>query len=90
LNHIVRVTKLEKAKVIRKLIIGANLQEAPKTDEKLLSEINAIGVNVNQIARVANTCGYVGDIHIGLLQQEIESLKKKVGDEIGDYKDLCG
>ena len=84
LNHIKRISKLKTSSILRKLIMGAEIKNAPQVNNQILGEINAIGVNVNQIAKVANTCGYVGDIHIGLLQQEVERLKQKVGDEIGD------
>ena len=84
LNHISRISKLKTSNILRKLIMGAEIRAAPKDNIKILGEINAIGVNVNQIARVTNTCGYVGDIHIGLLQQEVEKLRQRVGDEVGD------
>ena len=84
-NSIVRKSNLKKSNVLRKMIMDKEIRNAPKSDSKLLAEINTIGVNINQIAKVANTCGYVGDIHIGLLQQEIKNLQEKVGAEIGDY-----
>jgi len=84
LNHIKRISKLKTSNILRKLIMGAEIRAAPKDNIKILGEINAIGVNVNQIAKVANTCGYVGNLHIGLLQEEIEKLRQTVGDENGD------
>ena len=84
LNHIKRISKLKTSNILRKLIMGAEIRAAPKDNIKILGEINAIGVNVNQIAKVANTCGYVGDVNIGFLQQEVEKLKQAVGDEIGN------
>ena len=84
LNHIKRISKLKTSSILRKLIMGAEIRNAPQTNHQLIGEINAIGVNINQIAKVANTCGYVNNIQVSILQQEVEQLKQVVGDGIGD------
>lgn len=45
---------------IRKLIMGKEIKEKPDHDFlKILNELSKIGVNINQIARNANTNGRV-------------------------------
>ena len=42
---------------VRKLIMGVDIRPRPPDNiSRLLREINAIGNNINQIARMANTC----------------------------------
>ncbi|MDL2287975.1 MobC family plasmid mobilization relaxosome protein [Oscillospiraceae bacterium OttesenSCG-928-F05] len=46
--------------IIRALIDGAAIREMPPIDyHKLISEVRAVGNNINQIARVANTTGNI-------------------------------
>jgi hypothetical protein len=45
---------------IRSIINGYDLKEAPPLDYyKVLAELRAIGNNLNQVARVANTTGKI-------------------------------
>ena len=47
-----------KSSVIRALINGAAIREPPPADYRaMMSELHAIGNNLNQIARVANATG---------------------------------
>lgn len=60
--------KMEPA--IRRLITGANLRSRPPDElSDLLRQLSGIGTNINQIAKVANACGYVR-------KEEIQSIKE--------------
>jgi len=55
---------------IRALIMGVNLCPSPPDAlSDLLRQLSGIGTNINQIAKVANACGYVR-------KEEIQSIKE--------------
>ena len=84
LNHIKRVSKLPTSSVLRKAINGIEIKEAPRIiDPNIAKEVNAIGNNFNQIARIANTTGIVD---VAWLKKEFENLKEKVGELNGDIE----
>ena len=86
LNHIKRTSKLATSSILRKAIMGMEVKAAPSiSNSNLAREVNAIGNNINQIAKIANTTG-IADI--AWLAREFENLKKKVGDGIGDNQNL--
>lgn len=73
---LIRLTKTEKSKLksqaeiaglkmepfVRKLIMGVDIRPRPPDNiSRLLREINAIGNNINQIARMANRCKNVSN-----------------------------
>lgn len=50
------IAGLKKEPYIRKLIMGDEIRPRPPDEYyKILKEINAVGVNINQIARIANS-----------------------------------
>jgi hypothetical protein len=71
LEELKRKTKLKKSKIIRKLILGASLSAPPIILPT--SELNRIGNNINQLARVANS---TGEIKLDEFVREFEKLKE--------------
>lgn len=72
---------LKKEPFIRKLIMEEEIRARPPDDYyKLLKEINAIGVNINQIAHIANFERTVGDEKIAYVVELIEEVMEKVRD----------
>ena len=58
LTHLSNLTRCSKSQVLRILLHGATLIEAPPVAyNELLVELRRIGVNLNQLARAANTPG---------------------------------
>lgn len=55
LAHLSNLTRCSKSQVLRNLLHGATLIEAPPVAyNELLVELRRVGVNLNQIARAAN------------------------------------
>ena len=55
LTHLSDLTRCSKSQVLRNLLHGATLIEAPPVAyNELLVELRRVGVNLNQIARAAN------------------------------------
>ena len=53
-------TGLKMEPVIRRLIVGAELRPRPPGElTELLRQMSGVAVNINQIAKVANTSGFV-------------------------------
>lgn len=75
-------TGLKMEPVIRRLIVGAELRPRPPDElAELLRQLSGMAVNINQIAKVANACGFIRmeDIaHIkmvqGMLWQAVKEL----------------
>lgn len=60
LNRLAEKSALKKEPLIRSLIMGREIKARPTPEYlELLRELSAIGNNINQIARIANTCGNV-------------------------------
>lgn len=56
------VVNISEAEYIRQLILGTKLKEKP--DDRfyeVMKQMRAIGNNLNQIARVANSTGHISD-----------------------------
>ena len=72
-DHLTKQSKIEGLKkevFIRRLLNGECIRaRPPDTYYKLWKEINAIGVNINQIAHIANATGTIS-------QEQIELVKK--------------
>ena len=66
---------------IRKLIMGVEARPRPPDDfYKLLREINAIGVNINQIAHIANAEKKAPDDRIEYAVALVNEIMEKVRD----------
>ena len=92
---LVRLTEKEKQKLknsasaaglkvepyIRKLIMGIEVRPRPPDDfYKLLREINAIGVNINQIAHIANAERKISSDRIEYAVSLVDEIMEKVRD----------
>ena len=74
LNKLVMETKLSKSKLLRYLICGCIPIEAPPADyPKLISEMRAVGNNLNQLVRLART---TGNINTPELTKILDDLRK--------------
>ena len=66
---------------IRKLIMGKSVCPRPPDDfYNLLHEINAIGVNINQIARIANSERKISNSRIEYVVRLVDEIMEKVRD----------
>lgn len=60
LNELARISGRSMSSVVRGLINDSVVREMPPLEyHKLISELHRIGVNLNQIARIANSTGNV-------------------------------
>ena len=60
LSNLVRRTRLSREEVVRRLLDGAEIKEAPPADVPLLlREIKRVGNNINQILALANAKGFL-------------------------------
>ena len=74
----VRKTGLSREAYMRKLIRGASVKELPPVDYfSVLKELRQINNNMNQIAVVANTKGFVDS---AAYWENVEWLQKTVGE----------
>ena len=75
LEKLAKTTGFKKAPLIRNLIMGCEVKPHPPEQlPKLLRELSAIGNNINQIARVANSTGEIN--YQGL--NEIQTLLRNI------------
>lgn len=75
-------SKLSKSDIVRLALAAQDLKEAPpKKFYDLLNKINNIGININQIAKVANSTGeiYFNDlkIYFSEISKLIYDIRKK-------------
>lgn len=64
---------------LRLLIAGQKIKpRRPEVFIDLLHELSAIGNNINQIARVANTCGYVRQSDLDEIKETQSRIWQKV------------
>lgn len=79
LNKLAEKSALKKEPLIRLLITGTQIKERPTAEYiELLRELSAIGNNINQIARVANTCGNIERAQIDSIFNLFDRLWAKV------------
>lgn len=74
LKKLSEILNLSEASTIRKLLYETNVKECPpKEFYEAIEKINKIGVNINQIAKIANTNGY---INMDFLYANLNNVKK--------------
>ena len=70
---------LTRTAYLRRLLNGYDLKPRPSAEmEALRTEIHQIGNNINQIARVANTCGYVRQSDL----DEIKEMQSRIWQKV--------
>lgn len=82
LKKLASLLNMSEADTFRKLLFETTIKEAPKKDfYDAIEKINRIGVNINQLTKVANTNGslYIYELekHFNRLCVLIEELKDK-------------
>lgn len=72
-------TGLNNSVFIRKLILGTELRSRPPDEYgKIIRELSAIGNNVNQIARVANSLGKINYHELEKIQAALDNIWREV------------
>ena len=72
---------LTRGQFLRNIVMGIQLRaRPPDTYYKLLKEINAIGVNINQIAHIANYERTISEDKINYLTKLLDEIMNKVCD----------
>lgn len=74
-----QITGLKIEPFIRSLIMHSQLRPHPPDEyANILRELSAIGNNVNQIARVANSLGRINDDELQKIQLSLDRIWKEV------------
>ena len=70
LCRLAELSGLKLEPTVRSLIMGAQLwPRPPETWTAILRQLFGIGTNINQIAKVANTCGHISKEEIASIVQ---------------------
>lgn len=74
LNELVALTPLSREKYVRTVLLGTVPKTRPTRENfTVISQLSAIGNNINQIAKKANTTGYIDAAY---LKEELKKLNK--------------
>lgn len=77
------VSGLSASAILRKAITGMEIKaKPPETYSALLRELSAIGSNVNQIARWANTLKYISEFDILMAADLVQQAWRLVKDAL--------
>lgn len=72
-------TKLPKSNLIRYLIYGCVPIEAPPADyPKFIKELRAVGNNLNQLVRIAQTMGYINTPELTKILDDLRKTEHEV------------
>jgi len=87
LTHLSNLTRCSKSQVLRDLLHGATLMEAPPIDYyDLLREVRRIGVNLNQLTRYVNEKRFVDSWKWAEALAEIRAIEKKMNEAFTPQK----
>ena len=79
LKKLSSILKLSEADVIRKLLFDVQVKECPpKEFYDAIDKINKIGININQLAKIANTTGDIFEYELTSYFNELDDLKNKI------------
>lgn len=79
LHELIRETGFNASQLIRSLISRTEIKTRPPDElPKLLCELSAIGNNVNQIARKANSTDNIAEDEVTKMRVAFENLSKEV------------
>ena len=82
LNHLVQTTGLKRESLLRTLISETSVKPKPPDSYKdLVRELSAIGNNINQITRLANSAGSVSTAQA----EQLSRLMREVWTKIQEY-----
>jgi hypothetical protein len=87
LTHLSNLTRCSKSQVLRDLLHGATLMEAPPIDYfDLLREVRRVGVNLNQLTRYVNEKRFVDSWKWDEALAEIRAIEKKMNEAFTPQK----
>lgn len=79
LKRQIDLTGLSMSACFRTLIAGQQLSPRPPEELRdLIRELNSIGININQMARIANSRGYVSQEDFEALRSMLSNIWRKV------------
>ena len=79
LNKFCAVMKTDRSKIIRAMILGTRLVEAPPVDYKhFIIELRRVGTNLNQLTAKANSIGFIDRDECKNLRDDIRNLEKEI------------
>ena len=79
LNKFCKVMKTDRSKIIRAMILGTRLVEAPPVDYKqFIIELRRVGTNLNQLTAKANSIGFIDRAECREVLSEIRSLEADI------------
>ncbi len=87
LTHLSNLTRCSKSQVLRDLLHGATLMEAPPIDYfDLLREVRRVGVNLNQLTRYVNEKRFVDSWKWDEALADIRAIEKKMNEAFTPQK----
>ena len=99
LNKFCAVMKTDRSKIIRAMILGTRLVEAPPVDYKhFIIELRRVGTNLNQLTAKANAIGFIDRMsarkfYLRFVLSKLTSPnilnRAKGGSNNGSYKNLA-
>ena len=79
LDNIAKKSGLTKTTVLTKLIQGCEIKPLPTKElQKIYMELNHIGTNINQIARIANGNRYISGEKINEVNEMLSNIWRKM------------
>ena len=76
LNKFCKVMKTDRSKIIRAMILGTRLVEAPPVDYKhFIIELRRVGTNLNQLTAKANTIGFINRAECRVVLNDVRTLE---------------
>ena len=79
LKYLSSILNLSESNTIRKLLYETQVKECPtKEFYDAIDKINKIGVNINQLARIANSTGSIYEEKLNQEFLELEKLKNSI------------
>lgn len=82
LKYLSSILNLSESNTIRKLLYETQVKECPpKEFYDAIDKINKIGININQLVRIANSTGSIYEEKLNQEFNELEKLKNNIYDK---------
>ena len=79
LKYLSSILNLSESNTIRKLLYETQVKECPpKEFYEAIDKINKIGININQLAKIANSTGIIYEDKLNQQFNELEKLKNSI------------
>ncbi len=79
LKYLSSILNLSEANTIRKLLYETQVKQCPtKEFYEAIDKINKIGININQLARIANSTGKIYEEKLNQQFNELEKLRNVI------------